>query len=358
MSDFDYGNARLRVMKSRLLPRRELEALAEVGSLQGLIAALSRTSYRKSIDAALARSTGMECIHIALRDDLVDVLGKARRFFLERAGTLVAVVLQAYDVHNLKAILRGLGKYLSPAEIQPVLLPVGDISFELLEELLRAPGPRGVIDLLASLNLSIAQPLMKLRVEHPDAEIYEMELALEQWYFKESQSLLQSLDDQGKVLTSALNLDADLANILSLLRFVHTPAERDRLQERLGTDDFSRLFVGPGSLAFEQLERLGSLDSLDALVDSLSASPFGAALRSGLEAFERSGRLSDFEIQLKKFRLNWMARWIARDPLGIGVLLGYLALKINEINNIRWIAHGTNMSLSAEAIRAELEFPS
>ena len=40
MSDFDYGNARLRVMKSRLLSRQELEALAEAGSLNGLIAAL------------------------------------------------------------------------------------------------------------------------------------------------------------------------------------------------------------------------------------------------------------------------------------------------------------------------------
>jgi vacuolar-type H+-ATPase subunit C/Vma6 len=42
--------------------------------------------------------------------------------------------------------------------------------------------------------------------------------------------------------------------------------------------------------------------------------------------------------------------------LGIGVLLGFLALKTNEIGNIRWVAQGINMGLKAEAIRAELEF--
>jgi len=34
MYGYDYGNARLRVMKSRLLSRRELEALLDVESLQ------------------------------------------------------------------------------------------------------------------------------------------------------------------------------------------------------------------------------------------------------------------------------------------------------------------------------------
>jgi hypothetical protein len=48
MADYDYGNARLRVMKSRLLPRSELEVLAEAGSLDGLIAALTKTVYQKS----------------------------------------------------------------------------------------------------------------------------------------------------------------------------------------------------------------------------------------------------------------------------------------------------------------------
>ena len=54
MSGFDYGNARLRALKSKLLSQRDLDALAESGSLQGLIAAMTKTAYRKPIEAALA----------------------------------------------------------------------------------------------------------------------------------------------------------------------------------------------------------------------------------------------------------------------------------------------------------------
>ena len=67
--------------------------------------------------------------------------------------------------------------------------------------------------------------------------------------------------------------------------------------------------------------------------------------------------MSDFEKQLNRFRLRWMSRLISKDPLGIGVLLGFLALKINEISNIRWIAQGISLRLKVDAIRTELEYP-
>ena len=77
---FDYGNARLHAMKSRLLSRDELERLAEAGSLQGLIAALTNTPYRKAVEIAITYTTGMGCIHEALRVDLVTQLQKIRQF--------------------------------------------------------------------------------------------------------------------------------------------------------------------------------------------------------------------------------------------------------------------------------------
>ena len=81
MSGFDYGNARLRAMKSRLIHRSELNALAESGNLQGLIAALNKTSYSRAVETALARFTGMACIGECLRDELISSLGKLLRFY-------------------------------------------------------------------------------------------------------------------------------------------------------------------------------------------------------------------------------------------------------------------------------------
>ena len=74
-----------------------------------------------------------------------------------------------------------------------------------------------------------------------------------------------------------------------------------------------------------------------------------------MKAYEGSNRLSSFEKCLKRLRLDWARRMFEKDPLGIGVLIGYLALKINEVGNLRWIANGIQMGLKPGSIHTELE---
>lgn len=355
MSDYDYGNARLRVMKSRLLPRRELEVLSEAGSLPGLIAGLTKTVYQKSVESALTRAAGLQGIDEALRSDLIGTVGKIRGFYGEDAGKMTAIVLRAYDIHNLKAILRGLAKNVPAGDILIVLLPIGELSLSILRELVQVNNPREAIDLLASMGLSFAWPLLKLRVEVPEAETFEMELALDRWHDEEARRMLRSEMGMVGPLSDALALEADLVNVLTVLRFARSPRERDLLRDRLGTDEIERLFIGPGRIRFELLANACKQSAIPAAVDTLSGTSFEPALRAGLEAYARSNRLSDIERQLKHYRLEWLAAQITKDPLGIGVVLGYVALKVNEVGNIRWIAHGINLGLKADTIQAELE---
>lgn len=355
MPDFDYGNARLRAMKSRLLPKNDLEALAGVGSLKGLIAALTKTPYRKPVEAALSRSSGMNCIANALTDDLTNTLGSMGNFYKDEAYEMVMIVLRRYDLHNLKTILRGLSQHIAPADILATLLPVGELKKDLLAELARAPDPRAAIDLLATMNSIFAQPLLNLRAVQPGADIPHMELVLEQWSFSQAKNFLENGHRRNRVLSSALDLDADLANILSMLRFAQTPNERKLLHEWLGADDLRHLLLGPGSLSLDVLAQAGTQDTLDAAIESFAGTAYIDVLRSGLDAYAGSNRLSDLERQLRIFRLNWMSEKIVSDPLGIGVVLGYSALKVSEIGNLRWIAHGINLGLNAQAISSSLE---
>lgn len=356
MRDFDYGNARLRAMKSRLLSQHDLEVLTEVGSLRGLIAALTKTPYRKTIEAALSRSGGMSCISNALGDDLINTLGGIRDFYEDEAQKMVIVVLRRYDLHNLKTILRGLSQHVAPSEMQSTLLPVGELNQALLGELVRVPDPRSAIDLLASINSTFAQPLLNLRAEHPGADVTRMELALEQWSFAQAKNFLDNEIQNGSVLSAALDLDVDLSNLLTALRFAQTPEERKLLQEWTGEDGLHPLLLGPGSLSFELLAQAGMQDTLDAAVELFSGTAYIDALKTGLEAYSQSNRLSDLERQLRFYRLGWMSEKIMSDPLGIGAVLGYTALKVSEVGNLRWVAHGINLGMSAQSIRASLEF--
>jgi V/A-type H+-transporting ATPase subunit C len=356
MSGFDYGNARLRVMKSRLLTRKGLEGLAESGSLNGLIAALTQTAYRKSIEAALSQVSGKECIDLALRKDLVETLDRILIFYTEDTREAVAVVLQRYDVHNLKSILRGLSRNAAPDQILLTLVPVGKLRIDVLEELASASEPRVVIDLLASMNSPFAQPFLKLRAEHPGADTAQMEIALDRWNYQQARIYLENAPQSNGVLGFALKTEADLANFLTVFRFAQAPAERKFLREWLGTEDLGRLLVGPGHLPLEIFLHAGEEDTLDAAVNCFAGTLYEPALQAGLKVYAQSGRLSDLEKQLQRFHKSWLANQIAKDPLGIGVLLGFLALKDNEVSNIRWIAHGISMDLSPATIRAELEF--
>lgn len=354
MSAYDYGNARLRAMKSRLLTRAELNVLAGVETLDGLITSLSKTSYRKPIEAALARSSGMNCVVEALRSDFVQTMGKVKTFYSDQAQEIVILALRAYDIHNLKAILSGVARNALTADILSTLLPIGDLDYGLCLELVRGSGLHEVIDLLASMSFSISEPLLHLRKERPEAEISEMELVLDQWYFQEIKHVLPA-EDSGELFLLALNLEADLINLITVLRFVSMPEEKKLLHKWLGSDDLKRLFVGPGSLAYNLLAQAGSQETPEGAVEILANTSYGPVLHAGLVDFHRSGRLSDFEKHLQRFRLGWMYRCIARDPLGFGVFLGYLALKVNEIHNLTWIAQGIQSGLKVDAIRAELE---
>lgn len=339
-------------MKSRLLSRRDLESLSEAGNPQALVAALAKTPYQRSLEAALVRLGGREAIAWAMREDLEKTVANVRRFYQGDAATLVTLILRAYDVRNLKAVLRELSSQATPDDLALALSPTVELSTDVLYELAQAASPRAAIDLLASMALPIAAPLVRLRSERPGATTVEMELRLEQWYFEQAFEVLQEISDE--TLIAALRLKADFINLQSVLRLAATPDEQDALRQWLGTDDVSRLFVGPGRIPYGLLAQAASQRTVAEAVSVLAVTPYAPALAAGMEAYRGRGRLSQFEAKLYKLRLTTLAGLIARQPLGIGVVLGYLALKTNEVSNLRWIANGIFLAMKPATIREEL----
>lgn len=352
---YDYGNARLRAMKSRLLTERDLEAMAGSENLERLIGALSQTNYREAVKSALVRSSGMACISNAIRINLVETMGKARKFYSDRAGNLVNLLFRYYDLHNIKAILRGISRHVPAEEISESLLPIGEISDSELSRLAQAGDVRVGIDMLASMRLPMARPLMKLRTEHPGAGTPEMELTLEKWYFEDIFEQVEEIRRGTDTFRQSLEVDADLFNLNCLVRFVEAPEERRMLHKWIGTENVCLLMVGPGKLSYDTLQLLSNRRTLREAIDALAGTAYEEALLAGFEAYQETGQLSEIERHLNRFRFQWRTGLATKDPLGIGVVIGYMALKTNEVSNIRRIAHGIRLAMSPSAIRNSLE---
>jgi V/A-type H+-transporting ATPase subunit C len=347
VSGFDYGNARVRAMKSRLLGRQALENLIDIGSVAGLLAALADSPYRQAVQNALVRWSGIDCLSQALYDDLVGTIGKTRRFFSGSSAVTAAMVLRQFDVHNMKTILRGLMHNVPANEVLASCYPIGDLRQSDLEELVHAPDARAAIDLLATWRIPLAQPLIERRATHPHAELFELELAIEHWYWEQAMAT-------GKALFEMAMLQVDASNVLTALRLVGVMQLESTLQTRLGEPDPERLFVGPGRIPIKQLIDATQRESIRGAAEVLGNTPYASILKDALDEYIISHRLSDFERAFTVERLRLARRLILRDPLGPGVFVGYVQLKTNEIANLRAIGQGFVLQQSPQRIKQEL----
>jgi V/A-type H+-transporting ATPase subunit C len=352
MTAFDYGNARLRAMKARLLTRPALDALAEARGIPSLAAALADTPYRPHIDAALARLSGPGTVFRALLLDLQETVAKITRYYHDEARSIVGIVLRRYDIHNLKAVLRGVSRNAAPEAIAEAWLPPGVLGEPVLRDLAGAGDLRAAVDRLATLRFPLSRPLIDLRAGHPGAGLFEMELALSRWHYRTAAEELTG--GRHAALSEDLEWQSDIEDLVTVLRFVSG-------MRAVGggggpsASDLRAVLLGYGSLSIRELVQAASADSVEGAVRSLQRTRYGPALRAGFERFQSSDRLSDIELELRRAHLTRSAGRIRTDPLGIGVPLGYLALKSSEIANLRWIIRGVGSGLPAAEIKAGIQ---
>jgi vacuolar-type H+-ATPase subunit C/Vma6 len=179
-----------------------------------------------------------------------------------------------------------------------------------------------------------------------------MELVLERWYYRAAIS--SAVGSDTSALRQSLRVGADVANILTALRLVGLPESATFLRQRYNADDATPLFIGPGSVSFALLADAAGQQSMRRAVQKLSGTSFGALLEGALGHYSATERLSEFEDALVHHQLKHARSLLVSDPLGIGVMIGYVALKTTEINNLHRIALGLDLNEKPDQIRSEL----
>ncbi|MFQ6058308.1 MAG: V-type ATPase subunit [Anaerolineae bacterium] len=361
--DYGYANARLRAMKSRLLDARTYEELLGKDEVSEIISSLTQTIYKPEIEAALVKYGGARCVTEALRLNFSRTMRKILSFFQGEPCRLLRILLGRWDVINIKTILRGQSRGVSPDEIMEALVLAGELDEVALGRMARQPDIKASIDLMATWGIVYARPLaIAMGVYAESEDLADLELALDKFYYDHAARQLKdrALQLRGgsyNIVLAREMLDAeiDVTNIMTILRLSRLRDRDEKLQAKYGTSDYETLLItSGGGLDSYQLSNLWAMTAVEDVVQGLARTPYGPFLEKGLAEYLQTGDMSSLQRGLERFVVRKGIGMFRRDPLSIAIAIGYIWAKYNEVVNLRIIAQGKAVGLDKAAIKREL----
>lgn len=350
MALFDYGNTRLRARLSNLFPIETLESLSELTAIDSFISTLSKSTYKQSIETALTFAHGYPCVTQALRIEMEEMVRELNKFYRDDALEKIQTIFVQDDLNNLKAIIRGISHGVQLEEILNSFSPLGSIPQPILTQLAKTKNVDELISKTVAFGLDISQLLVQLRAHKEHLKSSDIELELVKWYFSQIKRLVDNPGEDYKLLKDFYAIEADIINLNLLFRMVEAPESDQKLK-----DDFSNYLVDMGNISKNKIIQLLKMQSVEKVARDLFSTRYSSYFVKALECYRDTGRLSEFENQIRMYQLDSLAALPKSKPLGIGVPMGYIARKKSEVRNLRWIAKGIDSGFVAEFIKENLE---
>jgi V/A-type H+-transporting ATPase subunit C len=336
---YEYLNTRVRVMLARLLAPQQFLALLELRELPQLITALGDTDYAPELERSSVEFSGYELIENALIAHGQRVFQKLLTIAPEGPRQLLEIVLERFEVFNLKTIVRGLHAGAPAKEVARSLYPSLLFSQTFYTELLQRGTLRDMLDYLLSTGNRYYKPLAAIFPEYErTGKLALLEHALDSFYFANARERLREYaDENAKIIQDALDTETDILNLVYALRVV---AAGVRSPER------ERYILAGGRLSTEAVRELLNAADLDDLLKKVRRTPYGKAL-----AAEAELSITRLQGRLENLLYRELCRLERGRFFDIHMAISYIWRKSAEITNIRVIASG----LTRRASRAQIE---
>lgn len=337
-SDYGYINARVRAMKSRLLSRETLYELLAARDLAAFADTLGSTDFGKDLGEAFSRASGLSAVEESLRRNLCRTSAKLLTFADGRAGELLGVILERWDLENIKAVLRGKHTRLSKSDILSGVVPAGRLDEARISELAEAEDAKAVADMLATWHSPFARPLTKaLSAYAQDNSLANLELALDRFYVSAGLETVKKGDRNAALIRGILKGQIDVLNLGTALRLRGEALEEGPLVS----------YWMPGGEKILERNFL-ALARAESFIQALALAP------PSLHLLEKPEDEAAFERALFRAFALRCARLYRGDPLAINIPVGYLGMKTIEVTNLRLIARGKAYGLSQAELEKEL----
>lgn len=338
MGDFSYINARVKVMKSHLLPPNRVLEFLGAQDLEAFIQALSDTPYNMELQEALSRFQGARAVDEALAQNFYHATRRILSFADGSPRLQIEVVLLRYDLQNIRAIVRGRHTGKSEEEILATLYPGGLLSEVKLRELLQQPDLRAIADTLVTWMHPLGRAVRQgVEAAQRSESLLDIEIALDRAY---AQFGLRVADGEGggeATFRRFLQAQITATNVKTALKL--------RRMRDLGREERARFYILGGAVS---LDRFLALADPMSSISEIAGLPLLGAQLTGTESLLEMERAIDRAFQ------RMAAQMYLADPLAIGVVIGYLTRKAAEVSNLRVIAHAKLLGLSEDAARQEI----
>jgi V/A-type H+/Na+-transporting ATPase subunit C len=348
LADYGYVNARVRAMRSRLLTEEFFLRLVEAPDFEQMHSLLEQTAYRREINEVVLMNPDRPDYDLALNVNLVASLKKIRESTGGEPRRLVDRLLSRYDVQNIKTVLRGRKGNVTVVDIMNTILPIGTINITAFEDMAKQADVRDAIDVMASLGIKYARPLTNAIKDYfkKDEDLFVLELALDKYYYQDVMEDLRGRDRNAGLVRSLFVSEIDMRNLSTLMRI-----------QGIGLDQYQilSLWIPGGTLSEDQFLGLGSLGDVMAVVDKYPEREYRQALETAVGDYADLGAVA-FERELERRMTKQAVAMSNVDVLGIGVIIGYIWAKNNEVINLRIVLRGKLMDQPQAVIKKDLYF--
>ena len=344
-SNPEYVNARVRGRRAALFDEEDYRKLVRMGT--GEIARyMEETEYETEMNELGARHDGVDLIEYALNNNLAKHFDDLLAWSEGELHNLIANYLRKFDAWNAKTALRGIYSGANAEEIRTDFIRAGEFDGNFLDQLSAAGSVEEVVELLD--DTIFAEGLAEAYDEFENRDVLvPLENSIDKTFYE------ALLDD---VTVSRVNRNTPLGLYVEVLQAeIDFRNVRNALRlSRTGTDlDPTEYYIEGGKL-FDGTELSQLVGSFDELVEYIRESTYGDELSDALSQLDEAESLIEFEQALDAALLEYSDQLSYTYPVSICSALSYILAKEREIENVRAIARGREVGLSAEEIEQEM----
>jgi V/A-type H+-transporting ATPase subunit C len=343
---YGYSNARVRAMKGLILKQAFLDELIRVNSVEAMAELLQRTGYKNDLTAASQTNSGSRLIELAASRNFSRTVKRLINVAPQSDRNGVRAMMMRWDLMNLKTLLHARRLKRGYDEMKPYLFEVGGLSDEDFRNILKVDDSNLVRELKATkLGRTMLSSGSALGKEMRSGAKADASMRLEgaidtQVYVLMDRALIAVGGEDVGGIRRVLKREVDAKNVMIIERLKAHGISRERIESEL---------IRGGTLDKQAIGRLLEAKDLSAIVPVLKQ-------RFPQLEIKGEGRdaLFQLEIALEKSLAAQKVAVFHRSILSAGVVIGFLLLKEEELNNLRKIAKGKEFHMPESEVRQML----